>query len=128
MDKKTNSLFVMQRLYAHILNVMENEKPYLDPGLTLRKLVRLIGTNRTLLSTTLNSQSQMNFNKWLATYRVNHLLETIRCTPDKSIDELYPKSGFTSRTSFYRQFHLVTGLTPREYLKMQEERTSPNHL
>ena len=29
--------------------------------------------------------------------------------------ELYKKAGFTSRTSFYRQFKEVTGNTPIEY-------------
>lgn len=112
----------MQRLYARVLIVMENEKPYLDPTLTLGKLVRIIGTNRTLLSTTLNSQSKMNFNLWIATYRVNHLLEALRNSPNKSIDELYPLSGFASRTSFYRQFHKVTGQTPQEYVRKKNER------
>ncbi len=117
MDNKASSLLIMQRLYARVLIVMENEKPYLDPTLTLGKLVRIIGTNRTLLSTTLNSRSKINFNLWIATYRVNHLLEALCNNPDKSIDELYSQSGFASRTSFYRQFHKVTGQTPREYVR-----------
>ena len=117
MDNKMNSTLVMQHLYARVLTFMEREKPYLDHTLTLGKLVRLIGTNRTLLSTTLNNQSNMNFNTWLATYRVNHLLEALRKNPDKSIEELYPHSGFTSRTSFYRQFCHITGQTPGEYIR-----------
>ncbi|WP_304247891.1 helix-turn-helix domain-containing protein [Parabacteroides gordonii] len=121
MDNETNSLLVMQRLFERVLIVMDKEKPYLDPTLTLGKLVRHVGTNRTLLSTTLNSLSKMNFNHWIATYRVSHLLEAIRNDPDKSFDELYPQSGFASRTSFFRQFRQVTGQTPGEYIKKKSE-------
>ena len=63
----------------------------------------------------------MNFNHWIATYRVSHLLEAIRNDPDKSFDELYPQSGFASRTSFFRQFRQVTGQTPGEYIKKKSE-------
>lgn len=117
MDNKTNNPIIMQRLYERVLIVMDQEQPYLDPHLTLGKLVRIIGTNRTLLSTTINSQSKTNFNTWLAAYRVNHLLEALRNNPGKSFKELYPGSGFASRTSFFRQFRLVTGRSPLEYLR-----------
>lgn len=121
MNNKTMSLIMMQRLYARVLIIMDEEKPYLDPTLNLGKLVRIVGTNRTHLSTTLNSLSKVNFNHWIATYRVNHLLEAIRNAPGKSIDELYRQSGFASRTSFFRQFRQVTGETPGEYLKKESE-------
>lgn len=117
MDNKMNNSLLMHRLYTRVLVAMEKDLLYLDPLLTLGKLARIIGTNRTLLSTTINSESEMNFNTWLATFRINHLLESLRHNPDKSIDELYPESGFGSRTSFYRQFRLVTGLSPLEYLR-----------
>lgn len=126
MDNKTNNYLVMQRLYERVLIVMEKEQPYLDPLLNLKKLVRIIGTNRTLLSTTLNNQSKMNFNSWLATYRVNHLLKALQDNPSKSIDELYPYSGFASRTSFYRQFHHITGLPPREFTRTKNEAKVPH--
>lgn len=107
----------MQRLYERVLTVMDKEQPYLDPHLNLGKLVRIIGTNRTLLSTTINSLSKVNFNTWLATYRVNHLLKILHDNPGKCLDELYSGSGFASRTSFYRQFRLIMGRSPQEYLR-----------
>lgn len=105
---------VMKLLYIRVQEVMEKEQPYLDPGLTLNKLARIVGTNRTNLSLVLNSLAKQNFCKWIATYRVGHLIRQIELHPDKSPTELYPLSGFTSRTSFFRQFKEVTGKSPRE--------------
>lgn len=107
---------IMQRLYARALEKMEVQQLYLDPSLDLGKLVKTLGTNRTLLSSTLKSMNGVNFSKWISTYRVNHLIGLLQANPDKDPDDLYRLSGFASRTSFYRQFREVTGKTPKEYL------------
>lgn len=108
-------------LYQRILSVMKEQKPFLNPNLDLVTLSRLVGTNRTQLSTTLNRQTGMNFSRWLAEYRVHHLLSLVALRPDSDITALASESGFTSRTSFFRQFRQVTGLTPNQYRNVRKE-------
>lgn len=108
-------------LYQRILSVMKEQKPFLNPNLDLVTLSRLVGTNRTQLSTTLNRQTGMNFSRWLAEYRVHHLLSLVALHPDSDITALASESGFTSRTSFFRQFRQVTGLTPNQYKNVRKE-------
>ncbi|MEG1586477.1 MAG: AraC family transcriptional regulator [Bacteroidales bacterium] len=117
-DLKTNNQQQnYYRIYFRLLQIMDKEKPFLDPNLDLTSLSRLVGTNRSLLSATLNQQSQMNFNSWLAEYRVNFLIQQIELHPEKKMDDLASAAGFSSRTSFYRQFKQVTGLTPKQFLE-----------
>lgn len=111
----------LRRLYDQALRVMKEQQPFLDPGLDLVALARLVGTNRTDLSTALNRQTGMNFSRWLAEYRVNHLLRLAGTSPGTELTELATKSGFTSRTSFFRQFRQVTGLTPSQYKAGREQ-------
>lgn len=106
---------IESRLYARILQFMEEQKPYLNPQFSLCELANQVCTNRTRLSSTLNSQAGMNFSQWLSTYRVRHLLNVLKDHPKQEPKELYRQAGFTSRTSFYRQFKEVTGATPLEY-------------
>lgn len=94
---------------------MKEQKPFLNPNLDLVTLSRLVGTNRTQLSTTLNRQTGMNFSRWLAIYRVEYLIREFSKCLTQEPQELYKTAGFTSRTSFYRQFKEVTGNTPIEY-------------
>lgn len=103
-------------LYHRVLAVMQKEKPFLDPAFDLNMLARHVGTNRTMLSTTLNRETGMNFNNWLAEYRVNFLIEQLPLHADKTVNELFPLVGFSSRTSFFRQFRQVTGMTPSQYM------------
>ena len=75
MEEKQKPSLIERRLYARILQIMEDKKPYLDPQFNLCQLANLACTNRTRLSSTLNNQTGMNFSRWLANYRVKHLIQ-----------------------------------------------------
>ena len=74
MEEKQKPSLIERRLYARILQIMEDKKPYLDPQFNLCQLANLACTNRTRLSSTLNNQTGMNFSRWLAIYRVEYLI------------------------------------------------------
>ena len=115
MEEHLRFLRQTTKLFSNLKQVMEEKKLFLDPQLNLEKLAHLLGTNRTQLSYTINGHSGMNFSRWLADYRVEYLKRELKSHPEKSPQDLYHQAGFTSRTSFYRQFKLITGETPREY-------------
>lgn len=115
MDEHLRFLRHANVVYTDILEAMEKRRLYLDPQLNLQKLAYLLGTNRTQLSYTINGNTGMNFSTWLSNFRVNYLKEELLKHPEKNPLELFKKAGFTSRTSFYRQFRLITGMTPKEF-------------
>ena len=109
--------YLRQYQYGRKAKAIPNrtQKPYLDPQFNLCQLANLACTNRTRLSSTLNNQTGMNFSRWLAIYRVEYLIREFSKCLTQEPQELYKTAGFTSRTSFYRQFKEVTGNTPIEY-------------
>ncbi len=107
--------------YQRILAIMKDQKPFLEPAFDQLTLCRLAGTNRTQLSAALNRMTGMNFSRWLAEYRVNYLLSLSALHPQEELNEFYVMAGFSSRTSFFRQFRQVTGLTPSQYNKERSE-------
>lgn len=109
-------------LFLRILHLMDTQKPYRDPAFDLLALAHLAATNRSQLSALINRETPNGFSYWLAEYRVNDLIRQAELFPDKSMDELYALSGFPSRTTFFRQFRQVTGLTPKQY-KTQRTRS-----
>lgn len=108
-------------LYRKVLTVMEKEKPFVNPRLTIDGLARIVGTNRTDLSFCINSMSHCNFSHWIAIYRVNYLLELHMQDKSKPLDTFISEAGFSSRSSFYRQFKMVTGLTPAQFRNFANE-------
>lgn len=107
-------------LYYRVLLVMEKERPFLNPDLNISMLAKATITNRTHLSTAINRMTGTNFSTWLAEYRVNYIIHLMTTSGLDNMDMLYEKAGFGSRTSFYRQFKQITGLTPKQFLKQRK--------
>lgn len=106
-------------LYLNIISVLEKQKLYLDPELSVKALVNLLGTNKTYLYQAISSNSAENFRGLLNRYRVNEAKRIIEesITRSSTIDtsSIYSAAGFNSTVSFFRAFKHYTGLTPKEY-------------
>lgn len=109
-----------RNLYYRVLLVMEKDRPFLNPELTISLLAKAAITNRTHLSTAINRMTGTNFSTWLAEYRVNYAIHLMTTSGSDNWDMLYEKAGFGFRTSFYRQFKQITGLTPKQFLKQRK--------
>ena len=46
---------------------------------------------------------------------INAFEAAITADPDMGIDDVADQSGFSSRTTFFRNFKAVTGMTPQEW-------------
>lgn len=102
-----------------LLAFMEAEKPYLDAGLSLRKLAAQLGLSPNQLSWVINEGLGKNFNGLVNHYRVEEF-KTIARDPNRSnltIVGLAYECGFNSKTVFNTYFKQHTGLTPSEFLK-----------
>lgn len=107
-------------LYKKLNQIMKEKELFLDPDFGLATLSQEVGLSRTIISSVLNRHAGTNFNDWLSEYRINYLLEQMRCNSNLELNELYPKAGYTSRSTFFRQFRNVTGLTPLQYMSRME--------
>lgn len=120
LSEDTNDDDFYRTLYFRVLVVMEKDRPFLNPELNISLLAKAAITNRTHLSTAINRMTGTNFSTWLAEYRVNYVIHLMTTSGSENMDMLYEKAGFGSRTSFYRQFKQITGLTPKQFLKQRK--------
>ncbi|MBX7056409.1 MAG: helix-turn-helix domain-containing protein [Pyrinomonadaceae bacterium] len=111
----------MDRLKTRLLTVMSEERPYLDPSLTLTDLTRSVGVNTTVLSHLINKGFNKNFNDFINEHRIHAVKSKLRVADDETVLAIAFDCGFNSKATFNRAFKKFTGMTPREY---QEKLTS----
>lgn len=106
----------------HILQVMKNEKPYLNPDLKQANLALKLKMSSSHFSEVLHYCFHENFYNFINFYRVLEAQELLRREKykDAKIISIAFDSGFKSKTTFNRVFKNVTGLTPSEYREMPE--------
>lgn len=114
------------KLYAHLRALMERERQYLDPNLTLKTVADLLGTNTKYLSQVVNNQAGCNFQQFINTYRVEEAKSKIT-SDDYNNLTLYGIAlycGFKNKSTFYKVFKEFLNMTPREYLLDQRSYSS----
>jgi AraC-like DNA-binding protein len=104
-----------------LTQLMAEQKPYRDPGLTLSDLADLMQMTERTLSRLLNSGMQKNFYEYLNSFRVEEIKQLLLDENKQhlTIDGLASEAGFSSKTVFYRTFKTETGQTPSAFRKAQ---------
>jgi YesN/AraC family two-component response regulator len=79
-----------------------------------------LNTNSSYVSECINSVRSQSFSQFVNTYRVSHAQELLRQQPDMKTATVATNSGFSTEASFFRNFKVVTGMTPREWVGNQQ--------
>jgi len=112
-----------QKIYKVLADKMNTDLLYTDINLTIESLAKEIGTNRTELSELINLIEKKNYPAYINELRIKHAVLLMTETNQKfSLGGVAKESGFKSESNFYKQFKLITGLKPIEYLKQQEKK------
>lgn len=106
-----------EEIYHRAETLMKEKKLFKDPSFDINVLASLVPTNRSYLSAAINTIAGMNFRTWLAKYRVEYAKQVLLETPEITTDKLAEKCGFDNRTSLYRQFKSIEGMTTSEWLQ-----------
>ena len=93
-------------LKERLVQTMEKEQLFLQTDLKLNMLARKLGTNRTYLLQTLGSELHMNFSEYINRLRIAYAEDMMAQHPEKSKNEVAMLSGYSSLSSFYRNWKL----------------------
>jgi AraC-like DNA-binding protein len=116
----TSSLLTApQEEFRLLEKLMEEHRPYLNPGLSLGELADLAKTPSHQISKLINDQFGKNFFDYINSHRIKSFQHRIEKGDhnERTILSLALEAGFNSKTAFNRAFKKQTGITPREYLR-----------
>lgn len=93
--------------------LMEKDRPYLDPDLTLVRLAHRLHVPIKQLSAAINIAKGENVSRYVNGFRVRHACQFLNA--GSSVTDAMLESGFNTKSNFNREFARVMGQSPSAF-------------
>lgn len=114
---------VVLELSNSLQSFMKENHPFTSPQYALADLLNDVNTNESRLNKAFHYDGFSGFRDYINYHRLQYFKEQAVLHKDLTVKELMFKSGFTSRSSFYRLFSNMEKISPSEYMdKLNENR------
>jgi AraC-like DNA-binding protein len=109
-------------IHQKLQSVLEEEKVFLNPELTLSDLADKLAVHPNHLSQVINSMESKTFYDYINGRRIEEFKKIVALPANQKYTLLAIafECGFNSKTAFYRNFKNATGLSPTSYLKQKQ--------
>ena len=110
--------------YTEFIEKVENwikTDGYVQQGLTIKELSKILYTNRTYLSAYIKTTYKMTFREWITGLRLEYAKNILKEHPEINIQKLAELSGFLSQSNFIKLFSEKEGCTPAKWKKSNRE-------
>lgn len=117
--KKQLETELFQQYEAQLIKHMRENKPYLNPKLSLKDLAARVDIPYYHLSNLLNNHLETSFYDFVNQYRVAEFI-TLQQDPKNehlTLLSLAYDAGFNSKSTFYSIFKKYKGVSPSDYFK-----------
>ncbi|MCB0400814.1 MAG: AraC family transcriptional regulator [Flavobacteriales bacterium] len=106
-----------RELINKVMKALKEDKVYLDPKLSLERMAKKLGSNRTYLSKTINSYFKLPFNELIHQHRIDEacVLLSSKEFSNYSIEGIAQTVGYHNLSSFNTAFKRLTGSTPSRF-------------
>lgn len=113
---------VVLELSNKIQHFMKENVAFTNSQYTLQNLLEDLGTNENRLNKAFHYAGFSGFRDYINYCRLQYFKELAESKRELTVKELMFKSGFTSKSSFYRLFANMEKMSPSEYLVKLEDK------
>ena len=110
-DSSSISELLMRRIDA----LMQEQRLFTNPSLKLQDIAEVLHSNTKYVSQAINTQKGLSFSQYLNQLRIDYAKQLIADETEEKMVVIASKAGYSSETSFFRNFKLLTGMTPTEW-------------
>jgi AraC-like DNA-binding protein len=109
----------IQEIKAKLVSLLETEKPYLNPKLSIYDISNNLDINYKYLSQVINQEMHMSFINFINHYRIEASLQLLISKENEqyTIEAISEMAGFNSKSAFNTCFKKQIGETPSQYRK-----------
>lgn len=108
----------MNRLEENLIifeELMYQDKYFLNPDAGLDRIADLLKIPSYQVTHLVNHVYQMGLPELINRMRIHHACHLIHEFPDKTLISIAEESGYSSESTFFRNFRAYKGFTPRQY-------------
>lgn len=111
-DEKTKS-----ELLQKLNKLMENEKLFTNPEMSLSEIAKILETNTSYISHIVNQEYNLNFSNYINRFRIQEAKRIIQTDLNHiyTFEGIAKDSGFKSKSAFNNAFKKFCGKTPSEF-------------
>ncbi len=105
----------MDQLIQRLEDIMEADKPYLNPELKSAELAQLLGISTHEFSRLINQHLGKSFSDFINEYRVLEAKDLLVSNSNYTLEAIGNQAGFNSKSAFYKAFKKFQGTTPGQF-------------
>ena len=105
------------KLWMQILTLLDDAENWRNPELSLISLSELVGVNRTYVGEAFKRNVGMTFVEYITKRRISYVADSLRKNPETNIKELFNHVGYRQRSTAWRNFQKIMGVTPAEFVE-----------
>ena len=118
-NKNDQNLNKEEQLFVNLCKYMDVEHPFTNADLKVEDLAKAMNTNRTYLGNSIRTYANgLTIQNFITRYRLRYAESLLRTNHEMGINEICELAGFSSRSTFNRQFYNFFGYTPSECREM----------
>lgn len=103
-------------LWMKIMLCLEENERWRDPNLSLSSMSELLDSNRTYVGEAFKRNTGMTFVGYITKRRIDYVKDKLKEDLNVDIQELFNYVGYRQRSTAWRNFQKITGVTPNEYI------------
>lgn len=105
------------RLWEQTLAMLDNNDKWRSPDLSLTSLAEHLESNRTYVGDSFKHNTGMTFVEYITHRRIGYVVETLKRESETNLNELFNYVGYRQRSTAYRNFQKITGMSPTEFIE-----------
>lgn len=106
-----------RQMESRLLELVREDKLYLNDHLSMNDLVKRLHTNKTYLSEVIAHSEYGSFYQLINTLRIDHACWMLGEDPNLKMEQVALASGFSSGSAFSQVFKRIKGVSPSDYLR-----------
>lgn len=104
-------------LWELIMVSLEAGDLWRNPELSLTSLAELLESNRTYIGEAFKRNTGMTFVEYITQRRIDYVVSALKENPEVNVQGLFNYVGYRQRSTAWRNFQKITGLTPTEFVE-----------